>query len=232
MLFLDFRTKFYMTIMISTISISGGLSRSHPGISTFLYLVPVFLLLQEKKWKVFGYGLLFICFALILDYFFFESTIGFINAIVLMITGIILRMLPGYLMAYYTYVTTSMPDLVESLRRMRLPDMLIIPISVMFRFFNSIKEDYSSVSVAMKMHDLTLKNHILSPLKYMELKLVPLLMVSIKTADDVAVSAMTRGLVVGGERSSISNTKIRIVDWIFILLMTCIFVIFIKESVI
>lgn len=148
-----------------------------------------------------------------------------------MITGIILRMLPGYLMAYYTYSSTSMSDLVESLRRIRLPDELIIPISVMFRFFGSISEDYNSVSIAMRMHDLTLKKHILSPLKYMELKLVPLLMVSIKTADDVAVSAMTRGLVVGGERSSLSKTEIRTIDWILILIMSCIFVIFIKGSI-
>lgn len=231
MLFLDFRTKFYMTIMISTISISGGLSRSHPGISVFLYLVPILLLLQEKKWKASCYGLIFIGFGIMLNYFFFDSTIGFINTLILMITGIILGMLPGYLMAYYTYSSTSMSDLVESLRRIRLPDELIIPISVMFRFFGSISEDYNSVSIAMRMHDLTLKKHILSPLKYMELKLVPLLMVSIKTADDVAVSAMTRGLVVGGERSSLSKTKIRTIDWIVILIMSCIFVIFIKGSI-
>ena len=94
-----------------------------------------------------------------------------------------------------------------------------------------IRDSYNSVSIAMRMHDLTLKKHILSPLKYMELKLVPLLMVSIKTADDVAVSAMTRGLVVGGERSSLSKTKIRTIDWIVILIMSCIFVIFIKGSI-
>lgn len=55
-------------------------------------------------------------------------------------------------------MSTSMSDLVESMRRMKLPHAIVIPISVIFRFFYSIKEDYKLINESMKMHGLVLGN--------------------------------------------------------------------------
>lgn len=52
------------------------------------------------------------------------------------------------------------------------------------------------------------------PLSLIEYKFVPLLMCSVNVADDVSISAMTRGMVVGNDRSTISTTKLRWQDYL------------------
>ena len=227
---LDFRTKVYITILIGTMAVSGGLSENRPVLSLFLYLIPLGFVFTLRKWKVFFIFTGMILFGIVLSRIEVEKG-GIIRELSFLVTGILLRMVPGVLMAYYSFLSTSMSDLVESLRKMHLPDVLIIPISVMFRFASSIKEDYASIRVAMRMHDLRLRKMLGNPVGYMEYKLVPLLMVSVKTADEVAVSAMTRGLIVGGQRSSISNTRLGIWDFIWIVMISFLFGIFLKEMI-
>ena len=77
---------------------------------------------------------------------------------------------------------------------MHFPVVLIIPITVMARFFSYGEKDYNQVKDAMYLHGLTNRRLFFHPVKLFEYRMVPLFMVLTKTADDVAVSAMTRGL--------------------------------------
>ena len=226
---LDFRTKFLMTITTSTICISGTLSTKYPYLGMLVSWLPFLLVLFEHKYKMFCKGSIAVFLATLLTYVLVteESTLW---VFVIFFSTIVLRMMPGIMMGYYAVISTTMSDLVESLRRMRLPDAIIIPISVMFRFFYSVQEDYSLITDSMKMHSLTLKSTWKNPMKLMEYKLVPLLMTLSKTADDVAISAMTRGMAVGQRRTSISETRIGAADYVMMLLML-IFVLFYIRSI-
>lgn len=130
-----------------------------------------------------------------------------------------LRMLPGLMMGKYTLVSTDMSELVCSLKKMKIPDQIVIPITVMARFFYTFREDYSQIKDAMYLHGLTTKRLILNPLKLFEYRTVPLLMCLTRTADEVAISALTRGMEIGVKRSSISTSKIKEIDYIFFLIM-------------
>ena len=55
-------------------------------------------------------------------------------------------------------------------------------------------------------------------------------MCSTKAADDVAISAMTRGMVLGKPRSSMSDARLRIQDYVLILLFTAVFVVSMLRS--
>ncbi len=99
----------------------------------------------------------------------------------------------------------------------KLPDALIIPISVMFRFFYKVKEDYQQVTEAMYLHGLVGRQFFRQPLRMIEYCFVPLLLCLSRTADDVAISTTTRGMVVEQKRSMISNTKLRTLDYVLIL---------------
>lgn len=144
-------------------------------------------------------------------------------------SGIVLRMIPGIMMGYYSIVSTKMSDLVESLRKMKLPDFIIIPVLIMFRFLYSIKEDYIFINEAMKMHGLTMRNFLKEPIRVLEYKTVPLLMCSTKTADDVAISAMTRGMEVGAQRTSVSEVKLGIADYLMYIFIGGIVFIFLSS---
>ncbi|MDM8311352.1 Cobalt transport protein [Clostridium cadaveris] len=102
---------------------------------------------------------------------------------------------------------------------MKIPDQIVIPITVMARFFYTFREDYSQIKDAMYLHGLTTKRLILNPLKLFEYRTVPLLMCLTRTADEVAISALTRGMEIGVKRSSISTSKIKEIDYIFFLIM-------------
>ena len=134
-------------------------------------------------------------------------------------------------MGYYAIVTTKMSDLVYSLQKISLPNFLIIPVSVMFRFFYSIKEDYMKINEAMYMHGLTMKNFFKEPAKILEYKFVPLLMITSQTADNVAISAMTRGMRVDGERSSISNESLKLQDYVLMIFGVFIIILFIRGKI-
>ena len=124
--------------------------------------------------------------------------------------------MPIVMMTYYSITTTKMSDLVKSLQKMKVPDPIIIPISVMFRFFYSIREDKKTIKEAMYMHGITMRNFFKDPGKFLEYKFVPLLMITSQTADNVAISAMTRGMKIGYPRTSISKTRIKLEDFFLI----------------
>ena len=142
-----------------------------------------------------------------------------------------MSILPGFMMGYYTISTTTMSDLVYALKKIKFPDYIIIPISVMFRFFYSIKEDYKKINEAIYMHGLTAKNFFKDPARILEYKFVPLLMITSQTADNVSISAMTRGMKVGCERSSISNAKLKFFDYVFLVFSLLLIILFISGKI-
>ena len=212
----DFRTKLLATIVIATVCISGSIQNKFPIVSLVVMLVPFLLLLSIGKWWFFlkNSVILLVLWAI--------STQGVsylshaVGLLLLILSGIFVRLLPGAVMGYYTFSTTTMSHLVASLHRMHLTDVLIIPISVMFRFFATIKCDYRQIREAMMMHDLTLRTLWKTPERLLEYRMVPLLMCVLKSADDVAISAMTRGMVVGQKRSSLEMARLKCQDYLAI----------------
>ena len=148
-----------------------------------------------------------------------------LDGIALFFVGVVIRMMPGVIMGYYTMYTSTMSDMVKSMRNIKVPEFIIIPVSLLFRFFYSIREDYSMIRDAMKMHELNFIKLWNKPEKLVEYRIVPLLMCSTKAADDVAISAMTRGMVLGKPRSSVSDARLRIQDYVLMLLFTAVFVV-------
>lgn len=209
-----------MTIVISFVLLFGNLQNTYPLVAWCLMAIPYLLLLSEKKFEKAFKGFTWLVIAIIFQkcalYFSFS---GLLMSITLFFSIIVLRMLPGLAMGEYSLLTTSMSDLVASLQKMKFPDSLIIPISVMFRFFYTVKEDYQQVKEAMYLHGLVGQQFFRQPVRMIEYRFVPLLLCLSRTADDVAISATTRGMAVGQKRSTISNTRLKVLDYVLILAM-------------
>ncbi|MBP2624003.1 energy-coupling factor transporter transmembrane component T [Streptococcus oricebi] len=217
---LDFRTKLLMTIVISFILLLGNLHKHYFFLILLLSSLPYLLLLLDRKYLAVFKGLLFIGLASLLqDWLLTHSKASIFESVLVLITMTSLKMAPGLVMGRYSILTTSMSDLVASLQKMKLPDLLIVPISVMFRFFYTVKEDYQQIKEAMYLRGLTGRQFFRQPLRMLEYRYVPLLMCLSRTADDVAISAMTRGLIVGGPRTTISTTRLGFWDYLLISLM-------------
>lgn len=211
---LDFRTKMLMSLCLSYTLILGNIQTKFPIVAAAYSLLPyVFLLLNREK-KAAVRGILFIAAAYVVQKEWVFSAGGFLGSLFLFITMMFLRLLPGFMMAKFALASSTMSHIASALKKMHFPDVLIIPITVMARFFHTAREDYNQVKDAMYLHGLTNKRLFFHPVRLFEYRVVPLFMVLTKTADDVAVSAMTRGLKIHGKRTYISESRFHIGDYI------------------
>lgn len=93
----------------------------------------------------------------------------------------------------------SMQDLLAALQAMGAPQAVLIPCMVVLRFFPTIRRDASHLMESLKTRRvLAGKGYALRhPALVCELLVVPLLMRSVRVSDELAASALVRGL--GGE---------------------------------
>lgn len=225
---IDFRVKLLLTIVIGIVTIEGSIGQRYQFLGFLVAIFPYILAVFDKKFSFVFKGLFYSLLAISIENYSLIIGEKFLAMILNLYGEIVIRILPGVMMGYYTMTTTSMSDLVYSLQKMKMPDVIIIPISVMFRFFYSIKEDYKKINEAMYMHGITIKNFFKNPMKYLEYKFVPLLMITSQSADNVAISAMTRAMKLSCPRTSISNQKFKIYDYILFIFAIILMFLFVR----
>lgn len=117
------------------------------------------------------------------------------------------RILPLMVVAAFMMGTTKVSELVYVLRKVHAPQWLVIPISVLFRFFPTVRHDYSQIRRAMKFRGIavTTGDMIRHPLRTMEYIYVPLLNNATNVAADLTSAALTRGISDPGPKTSIER---------------------------
>lgn len=216
---IDFRTKLFMAVTLSYTLILGNIQQNHPIVAAAYSLLPYVFLFWRNDWKTAIKGIIFVAIAFIIQKENLFINNGFFGVVFLFTVMVFLRLLPGFMMAKFAINSSSMSEIASSLKKMKVPDTIVIPITVMARFFHATKEDYRQVKDAMYLHGLTNKRLFFHPIKLFEYRIIPLFMVLTKTADDVSVSAMTRGLKIGKVRSSLSENSFGVLDYFCFLLM-------------
>src|SRR5699024_6252346 len=83
---------------------------------------------------------------------------GMWNFILNAASGIYTHMLPGFVMGYYLISTTTVSEFVAAMERMHIPQKIVIPVSVVFRFFPTVREEYAAIRDAMKMRGITTRS--------------------------------------------------------------------------
>ena len=73
------------------------------------------------------------------------------NYIAVAVVGILLRFTPSVVMGYFVVTTTTVSEFVAAMERLHLPQQITIPMSVMFRFFPTVAEEWSAIGDAMRM---------------------------------------------------------------------------------
>ena len=117
------------------------------------------------------------------------------------------RVLPLVLVAAFMMGTTKVSELVYLMRKIHAPQWLVIPVSVLFRFFPTVRHDYAQIRRAMKFRGIavTTGDMICHPLRTMEYIYVPLLNNATNVATDLTSSALTRGIGDPGPKASIQR---------------------------
>ena len=190
-MYLDPRTKILLCITVSTVVLSGGDSGAMAYLQRCLAAVPlVFLLLLKKPLLAAYYGGMYV----------FCATVPTLllphlpAAVNLLFTGVIAmftKILPGMSMFLFLVLTTTVSEFVAAMDALRLPKAFTVPVSVMFRFFPTIGEEYAAIRDAMRLRNV---GSLRAPMEMLEYRLVPLLMGIVSIGNDLSASALTRGL--------------------------------------
>lgn len=136
-----------------------------------------------------------------------------IDALIWSITtsaAMLIQLTPGAMTAYWLLSTTTAGELMTALERLHVPCAVTVPLAVMLRFFPTVIVEGRAIRDAMRMRGVRFGGGKAS--RILEFRVVPLVANSVRIADDLSQSALTRGLGSPGRRTSIARIGIRGVD--------------------
>lgn len=223
---LDPRTKLFMVFVVSLIVMMSATTPFLWAIRLSITLIPIILMILEKKYSSALKYLLAYASALVLTFYFLsEQSEGLIASLLIGYCGIVVQFMPAIITAWYVVRTTKIGEFMSCMQKMHVPDGIAVSLAVVMRFFPTIKEEYSSINDAMRMRGVMLGGG--NVLRMFEFRMIPLLFSCVNIGEELSAAAITRGL--GGEvkRSSVIELKLGIADFFLMAFLTAATVIFV-----
>ncbi|MGO5064055.1 energy-coupling factor transporter transmembrane protein EcfT [Clostridium sporogenes] len=225
----DPRTKLFLLGVFSIIMVSGQTDVATWALKCILSSVIFFLLLFSNKKKIALIYILIFSISLGINIFLFKYLRGGIGTIIALIAALGVRWFPSMVMAYYMITTTKVNEFIAALQKMNISPKVIIPFSVMFRFFPTIYKEANCIENAMKMRGITIGYFFKNPMIIIEYRVIPLIISVVSIGNDLSAAALTRGLGKTKQRTSISNIKFNRLDYIIFLLGLVVLIVFLIE---
>ena len=217
--FLDCRTKILLIMTISGLLIQCGLT---PGMLIWngvLLTVPILSYLSSGKWKkAVGYSCLYLSNLLLLAFLLPELK-GTWAIVLSAVAALFLKIMPGMTFGFHTIGTIEASDLIAALSKMHIPSCLVWTISLVFRFFPTVKEEFMATTEGIRMRGHTVGYCILHPISTLVDVFVPLIVSVVNIGDELLMATLTKGFRTDGNRTSITNPKMHVQDYVAILLM-------------
>lgn len=213
---LDPRTKLLLLLTVTTLMFSTGNTGVMNVVKPVLSVLPFLLLLSEGRWRTaLKYlGLYALCFAL--ERVALHVLTGLPAFLLLALTSIMTRFAPGIMVGAFLVASTSVSDFLAAMKRMRVSEKILIPLSVIFRFLPTIGEENAAIRDAMRMWGIRFGGK--HPGRMLEYRLVPLMISIVKIGDELSAAALTRGLGAPGRRTDLCEIGFHWQDVLLILL--------------
>lgn len=215
MIKLDPRTKLIMVIVGIAVTYLGQ------NVLTEIVFVSLFLIpfIFSKSWKKGLRAGIFYVLSLITAYYILPLISHRAFYYMLSFFSIGLRVLQTtFIPAIFTLSTTPTREWVALLKRWNAPHIMIMTVSVMGRFGPTVKEDYYKIRQAMAFRGIgtSFFDLLKKPIESFEYIIVPLLMNATQVAEDLTISALTKGLTLKRKQTSIVQLKMQLSDYIYI----------------
>lgn len=143
---------------------------------------------------------------------------------VIVISSVMRKFIPYFMVGSIILETTTAGMFLASMDRWHMPQAFSIPFAVILRFFPSVKEEWNSITSAMKLRGIGLSvgNVLTHPMQTIEYILVPLLSSSIKIGEELSAASVARGLGMDRKRTTIHDVSLCIWDYM-LLVMAAVF---------
>lgn len=112
--------------------------------------------------------------------------------------------------------TTRVNEFMAAMNRIHMPKSVIIPLTVMLRYFPMVREDWQHIGDAMKMRDVSpsFGSLLTHPGRTVECIYVPLMMSASKIADELSAAAVTRGIENPKPRTCLQQIRFSFADFV------------------
>lgn len=130
-------------------------------------------------------------------------------------------LLPPVMAAVFASNRTTMSEWIAAMKKMKVPQTIIVPFSVVCRFFPVLIQDFKQIRRAMKFRGIGINSTdlIWHPLLTLEYIIVPIL-VSVETSSlDLSAAALVRGLGSAEKNTSIYRVRFNIQDYVLLLFL-------------
>ncbi|MDO5294078.1 MAG: energy-coupling factor transporter transmembrane component T [bacterium] len=209
---LDPRTKLLMLIMMALFVLGSAGGERMSVVRYFFTLLPILCLLIEGKWRTVVEFLALFVVGILLQVFLNGKLTGVLGFLVLGSCGILTQFLPGMMMGYYVLSSTTVSEFIAAMQRIHVTDKITIPLSVMFRFFPTVVEEYTSIKHAMRMRGIGLGSGEIT--KMVEYRIVPVMTCSVRIGEELSAAALTRGLGGTVKRTNICKIGFGVLDYL------------------
>ena len=205
----DVRTKLFLLLMMNILLFAGS---GIPYESVPVGFCGLLLALSGKPKTALKFVLLFAAMAAA-DILISGISGGFWISLVRFLVVILRRFLPVF-MAGSLVFSTKVSEFVACKWKLHLPKQLIISVSVVFRIFPTVREEWQAILSSMQMRGIgvSFRNLVLHPLMTAEYLLVPLLLNTVKISEELAEAALCRGLDCDNQHTSLTAVKMRTGD--------------------
>ena len=215
-LYLDPRTKILLVLYCGTI-----LTIRHSFIVEMTYFAIIFLisLFVHKKKTSLEFLVAYILVGAI-PFICIPYVTGATNILFQTLSTIMFMFTPAVFSLNILTKTTTVSDSISALRKIKLPDTIVIPVAVLFRFIPTLKEEWQSIRRAMKLRGIGISviGVIKNPLANLEYVLIPLMTSTANISEELAAASMSRGLAKGVKRVPVFEVKLSWIDY-FIMIM-------------
>lgn len=195
----DLRTKFMLILVVNLF-----LLLSHSLIFELVLVFGCLLLITiDGQAKSAFHFLIVFLIMLGIDQLLTPYINGFYFTLVSFITVALRKFLPCFILGKWILTKTEVSEFVAVMWKLQLPQTAIIPLSVVFRYFPTIKEEWASIRAAMKMRGIHVS---------LEHIMVPLLMSAVNVSEELSAAALCRGLDSPEPHTSLVQVRFRFSD--------------------
>lgn len=116
---------------------------------------------------------------------------------------------------HFLLLTTTSYELIHGLRSCFLPEPFLLTLGVLFRFLPMIKREVRVIHAALQVRGIFLRKRaiLLHPLSYVEHLLVPLMLSLLRTAHELTIATLTKGVALSGKSSHYLTSSWTWIDW-------------------
>lgn len=209
---LDPRTKFLALIVVAAFGFSGSYL---PVELIELAVLTFFLLSYRIKSLTLKMNIIFLAMVA-LEYTLVPLLSGWTGVFFLALVKLPRVILLILMAAQLLIKTTSVSEFTAAFHKMHIPEKIIIPFSVMFRFIPTIREEWCSIRNAMLLRGVATSPVavIKAPMQTLEYGMIPLLMSVATISSELAAASLSRGLDAEMKRTCLTEVKLGATDYL------------------